>query len=187
MPNRRLVVYFLGVLSGLLAGVVFFIDPYFGPGIVFGLLVVFPWARWDGLPTWRLVSSVLFSPIAYYLAVWLFLEFDAHGPLCGGVGALITFGPLFLRWSRRSLQVLLTAVLAGATAGGIGTVLIRHLPNDNFYWPLKMVSALILWQASTASVLALALRPARSEPKMSLPRTPLRGAAEPWSLAAEDE
>ncbi len=153
----------LALLSGFLSGGSLFLPfgAFVGPGFLFGLLVLLPLARSIKATGECTVLSVIGSVFGYYFAVMLFMQAHWLAIVAGAVGAFCATGPLLLNRKFSAASSAACVIPTGAIAGCVGGLLIRYLPSDNFWWPFKMTSVMLIWQFSVAVSLAYAIRSQR--------------------------
>ncbi len=164
----------LGAVSGTLATVIVQfagdsagLDIGFGPGLssastvpglVFGIMFG---ALWWGRGLASLGAAVAYAPaaaVAYYCAVWLAIELEAHtasllpaGIAAGllGAGLLTAAGAALLPWQRGAFPVV-GSVVAGTVLGAL-----LGFGFGDFWEALALFAP---WQAGYAAALATGLR-----------------------------
>ncbi len=156
----------LGLMSGLLTNFppaaaehVTAFDVPIHPGVLFGLVIAFGIFRWGGASWWAALLALLFTAVAWIVAMRGFLAVTGDATrsiylgalVAGAIGAAGTMlgGAIALPSLRRLPDWLLT-IGVGAVAGLL-VVRSAQMPDDNLL-PLFLV-----WQAGVAACIGYAL------------------------------
>lgn len=140
----------------------FVVLPIPGPGIVFGLMVVWPYCARAKISGLRTAFSIFFSPVAYCVAVMFFMDRSpwGFGLVSGGMGAAITFLPVFMGRTLDDLQRFASLVITGATAAMVAWAIIIGIQNlhlGSMEFMSTIVVSIMLWQVAISLVLACSL------------------------------
>jgi hypothetical protein len=144
------------LMSGVLSGISVFCGNFGlfgGPGFLFGVLVLLPFCQSMNTSVTCRVLSVFGSLVGYLAALVLYLATERLDFLGGAVGAVIAVSPLLTDARFRVSFGLIYVVVAGALAGYLGVLMLEYLPATDFWLPLKMTGAMVIWQVSVALAL----------------------------------
>jgi hypothetical protein len=146
-PGRANCLAWLAALSGVLSTAAIWCGGMksgifcFGPGVLFGLLVMLPWCWWCRLPWWKTLLIVVLSPLGYAAAVFVLIPF-----VSALVGSTILLAPVMYFGHRRICDTAFNAWVAGFFLGFL------------FIFPFTAYAgAILIWQVGVASFLANAL------------------------------
>jgi hypothetical protein len=136
-------------MSGLASNVwLWTYDPiavWFGPGLLFGLLVMLPWCHWCEISGWKTAATVALAPVGYAAAVYAY--FHAWWFFSGLIGCTICFAGVLAGGHSRVRAAAWMAGLMGWWAGA--AMIFPFMP---------FVGGVAFWQVAVAACLSTALR-----------------------------
>ena len=158
-PSRRVLLLVLAGASAAISGVVGMSMPATAawlPGLVFGLLVVLPWARLSLLGWWRGLWGVAAAVGAHAAAAELMLiDPSGWGFVAGVVGSVIVTLP-FWGTRRREVSRALSLVVLVGLAGGPAVALLAEAGVLESDLPAPLAWVLMAWQGPVALMLSTA-------------------------------
>ena len=173
-PSLQLLL--LGLISGLISGLGI-IPPWkpielagepqlafyrWGPGMIYGLLVMVPLTRLRAQTFGRGMQAVILSIVAYFVAFGI-QKLDRSGSYgyliatgsAGLIGSTIISCALMPLSGRRAMKAAIATILSGTIAGVIFGLLMLRLPSMDLW--LRISLGFMVWQTSTAAALSLSV------------------------------
>lgn len=169
--HRRIALIVLGIVSGLLSGLAVFTVPggwIYGPGLLYGLLVLWPWSWQPDGRTLPAILAMAFGTIGYASAVFVgiipvLLSEDALVPwgllsfaLAGTVGAIFTHIAYFCWDKPRFSRTFMACVIWGALGGMVFGVAVQPfiVAFDVDPMLIGLPLAFAIWQGGMAAVIS---------------------------------
>jgi hypothetical protein len=122
------------------------------PGLLFGLLVMLPWAMLCRLAPIQAIAVTGLSCVGYFVAVEISLRSDYYlAPVGGAVGTTIMLAPVLIGAPHRARVAAVWAIILGGLVAWVFVV-----PN----WvdaPWLLWAGIVLWQAVVSVPLAAGL------------------------------
>lgn len=166
------------VLCGVLSAVSLLLPwyaPFWAPGLLFGLVVVWPFMRARGRKRWRAALAVIGTAVGFFIASFIqamAIIVDLHpialyglaGIAGGGIVGLSCFGIL----EKGSFVRILKSCVVGGIGGAVFGLLLATFRTSGFAWLTVMSVGFVFWQVSFA---VLVMRDAREANVTASPAT----------------